>query len=594
MIGIKVNNELIDIPSGLSFSFLIKNSAFFLDGVEGNTSYPITIPLTEQNRRIFSNSHIPGSKTAAESYNVQVFDNDIPVIVGKLKIKNRYNTSIKAVINSDISSLFTDFQTPLKDVDFGGNLFFTHNPHTTGYYGFDDYVTGMNQQALFDSPATPYAPAFPYAVFPVKNEGAYSDLLDLGYPQWRIDQYQGYMNPYSTKGFLWGGTNFDFTFAFDNNLMSASPFLVEALKRIAAWLGVSLSGDFVNDPYIIRIVLLSLNAQYHNVRDLSKSWSPGSTVADLFNFIVRKFNLQLTLDNGAGQLQINYNKLYEFSSVDDWTKIASPYFESISNEESINIADVIDGGDSATKEEYVDDNYSSGSVESFSDLPSTPGEFIVKNIVLVKDEMMYYQFQFSGSTYSWVEYGPAQENDPDGSKTINTNCSIVASKNNTMKQWINNTNQVEAFDYPLYCPVINQKMNNKHAFDSDGKLQVGNQFSFKPLYYHGLVANSYGKLYPQASALRHTVGTPTVVHSTFNLNSEGDLGTFNKFWKDFLEHIAIGDTYTFKVMLKPIDIINIDINKPKLIDGQLYFIKKITTNFPIKALSTVEMVRYVP
>jgi len=106
--------------------------------------------------------------------------------------------------------------------------------------------------------------------------------------------------------------------------------------------------------------------------------------------------------------------------------------------------------------------------------------------------------------------------------------------------------------------------------------------------------------YPFAYFIKN-ISTPQDISLSFsNLKDvsqglqQNDLGLVDKYYKEQIRQINNGRLYTCYLKLNPIDIVNLDFRKPKLINGVYYYLNKVEDYLAGKDVSTkVELIQVV-
>jgi hypothetical protein len=590
MFKVVINNSVVELFPKQSFNFVKYSPIFVGNKLKGDNSYPISFPNSDINKAIFKFMTDTRVSKRISAYSCIVFDNNIPVIKGIFNVKSFENNRIIGDITSGFGILFDKFNTPLNEMDFGGDLFISNNI-TENLYAYHA------DQMLYHSQF--YYPDYPFTFMTVKNEGFNEGAtIDQGYStRTRLKGFMGHFIPFT--GQMSNGQFDGFMHHQPNIANTMAVFLTILVKRIFTNYGFNVKGSFFEDADMRKIVLLSLNNQNYGL-DIAKAL-PNTPAIELINAIIIKFNLGADYNPFTNTFTFDYNKdVFNYTSTDDWTEKVTPKYEVLP--ESTNGFTIKDNIDSADKyaSSYIDQDWDNvnlkGSVTTFNNLPYTNVE--IADVWFVEDEDAWYvatenQYMTTGSWKLFQHnYFPVVVG--DGELNIEANISTAPNRKFLISTTWDWNSPSATPDKTISCPVIDQKGNNPVFLDNVGHPASGNMFGFRIFIWHGIVdsPDDAGYKYVHASASNKL---PNGNQNTyFSLYTNGEKGTYKVFWEKFLNLIGNPLIVKRSVWLTPMEYQALDMKVPKKINGELFFVKSIKTKLPINGASTVELVKIKP
>lgn len=280
---ILLNGESLDleVDSTLTVEWI---SSIFNDSqiFEGSYSYPVVFPITERNKRILKNSHLPENRFDRTEYDVSIiffgqtwktarlsYGISTRGFEGVLKIDA--GAIAEALRERKVSSVFT--------ISNKGK-FVKHVGISIGN-GISAKINTIIQSAI-DRNA-----GYPFAFFPVRNEALTGETVELSnsnFKEWLI-------NPYLAGVWQWGGT-----------LHSPYFYLTWVVREICSFLGFTARGDFFENPVIREWVIFNTGVFTYN--ELQKSdfvicpakHLPDISISELFKSLRNDFRIGIDID----------------------------------------------------------------------------------------------------------------------------------------------------------------------------------------------------------------------------------------------------------------------------------------------------------
>lgn len=551
MLGIKINNGFLDIPSGVLMELQRNNPMLSTDEIEGEYSFPISVRYTENNYRLFQfvgNWYKVNSKYTVDA---EIYDNGQLRYTGKLVIINHTGNLLNpetltwnVTIYLNSSSFMQDIRDVyLKDIDLGGDRSFPF----TGYDIDDD--SGGFWQHIHEA-RTPNA--FPYTFYPVKNPSWKPEE-----PRWNPD-YAGWMNRLNDDG------NFQYDpDGVDNrpNIFNIVPsiYVKYILERIAAHKGWKLTGDMLNDTGFNKLTQVGTRAIEWIER---RSFAPTESIPSLwFSYTLKdeiifnlkdfvpqnitceqylinlknRLGLKIDFDSISKTLSINPLKLTIYNQAKDWSKYAlTPYI--VDYKETVNkysLINNIDSDDTFPLSANIDPSKTIAAVENQSMLPA-PADTADGAICYSYKENIYWINEWDEDihSYKWnlLSHNIGNREVADANKTFTSDFSTMPTIPQVIRPGVK-----------ALIPTCD-KQGNHAAF------KEYTEWAVRLLFYHGMVNDEDGQPYPYASC-----------HSSDNEGNNdltpwslpyerryADLnnGVYDYFFKDYLSYIQKDDVRT--------------------------------------------------
>jgi hypothetical protein len=332
-IKIKGTNEYLELQSNTALQ-LEYASPLFTDSVGVQAySYPIAIPATPHNRRLLGYLNRPDTITQFTSYACEVYVSGMLFLQGSIHIQRFENNAFQAyILEREFDN--TQLETRLKDIDLGG----VREVIGSGPGQWEAMYLHA-RDAAFGAMDT----GWDYTFFPVYNPDFYDHVTDYdgynamfqysGYVNfWNVETINFWQNPLDTQisAAIANGVVIPLDVALPENPPCVStfvpfPYLVSVLKYVAAHLGMSLTGGFVQDAEVKKIVIYNVFAldkieaitgtiigfpgtYYQNTcaSDIDlRNHVPDITIAEFLTAIASAFNLYVEIDSLGRKLVLN-------------------------------------------------------------------------------------------------------------------------------------------------------------------------------------------------------------------------------------------------------------------------------------------------
>ncbi|MDH7463964.1 hypothetical protein QEG73_21865 [Chitinophagaceae bacterium 26-R-25] len=248
MIGIRKNNEYFDLSPGTQLQ-RERNSPFFIvqdssgnDGIPGEISYPIELPLSDKNLRLTGYpDQLPAIKVA--QYDVVLETDNVALSAAKLNIKSidghlSYNNN--GTIDAELYSNASEFYKRIKDKKLGDLTF--GGPRIFPWAGYDSSAPGFWKHAN-DTWNYNNCDNGDYVFAPVMNDGWLAGNIHINWPFFTGGRYQ--LSQYNACYSL-----------------VPHPYIVPTIKAIFEEHGYTVTGSILNDPDLKQAYLVSCMACY--------------------------------------------------------------------------------------------------------------------------------------------------------------------------------------------------------------------------------------------------------------------------------------------------------------------------------------------
>lgn len=330
MIGIKVDNEFLDLDPKSSISFQYNSSFFDGGSFNGNFSFPFNPALSPKNIRLFGHRMFPQVKADLdEPIDGVLYIGGLPYKKCKINLTSA-SKKISAFLQVD-NSFFADIlkDTKIKDVPMGG----------------ERYIGGLmlEKQAHFNASA-PLLPVLPfdYIFFPVYNPLFYKDGEDAIFPEY-IDPDKGgcVLNKFELGNFrvnnessIEGGPRLAYSFV-------PFPSLIYVIKQICEYLKLKYVGEIFTDPNwqraviynnvaIDKIVTNELTIQsnvYQNYINL-QNHLPDLTIEEFFGALRTDLFLDYSINSEKNTIEFkSFKSILNNPEYVDWSKNTNPDIE---------------------------------------------------------------------------------------------------------------------------------------------------------------------------------------------------------------------------------------------------------------------------
>ena len=270
------------------------------DELPGSFSYPISFPLSENNRRFVGHSHLPESRPREQK--VSVWVNGVMLKQASLAYKIE-KSAASGYLKIDAGEIASRIRGK-----------FLHEALSDKYY----YGSSMSNLALLMKAAATAAPGdYPFTFFPMSNSIFAPEARDFttipGYQQFKIIN-------------AWNGTNF--VVAKDRHIV---PFLylTYVIKKACEFFGFTATGSFLQHPEIQQMVIynsqtlsLSLVEIQPGIRQSLGMHVPYMTISDFFRALRDDFGVGIFFDTGKMECAFElYDQMRDQEAFQDF----SPY-----------------------------------------------------------------------------------------------------------------------------------------------------------------------------------------------------------------------------------------------------------------------------
>jgi hypothetical protein len=298
MIGIKVNDEMLDLAPGTTIQ-RERSSPFFLskesgrDGIPAEVSLPFSLPLTNTNMRLLGfNDHLPSLRP--KQFDIQLLDEVNQVSNGKMQMRNtelslnQSNVGRQEVNLLSNSSAFAKLieGKKLKDLALGGDRTFAWDGYnaTTGTGFWRHCHATWDYEDCDDGD---------YVFFPVNNP-----------------EYGGYSSGNNCLKYT-ARSPATLTFQQKENVCSLTPhiYVTYILKACFNEFGYTLQGDLLNDPMFKKLTMLSFRGVYWSELNLFRTlFITAFYVPDPFDNITINLSQHVPQDVGIGEFLVELMK----------------------------------------------------------------------------------------------------------------------------------------------------------------------------------------------------------------------------------------------------------------------------------------------
>ncbi|MDJ1472826.1 hypothetical protein [Xanthocytophaga flava] len=479
MIGFKIGDEFLDLEPGATVSIELYNPLFQKeDQTPGLLTYPITAPYSRTNQRLLGNpENLSLAEPPQRDFPCQFFINHVLWKVGILKYRGFSGGKYTLNFQSDAG----DFSALVKDVSMQAVTY---------------------RQGIFS--ATIKTLDDEYALFPIRNSLFFE--VDEENP---IPGFNGYVNLYANGAF--------------SGPIVPFPFLKFILSQIMAAYGYTVSGDWLNEDYVKRLVIYntfqpgylgqaagappsgSLNYQKH---------VPDEKITVFLNALRQLFGLSYIFNANSKTLTIiRLKDVVLDNNYIDWTDLSEmTYTEGVPDRSGYTLKQTVESEDELNKSLPVD----------------------------------------------WAEYKYGA-----GGEVITTEMSTL----HTVKTVQNGRSWLVPATEQQGASVLYGTGENK-------------KFSMRLLLYGGSQTDSLSNLYPLGSAVNETwSGAPFTNRS---LQYAGPYGLYENNWKDWIEFLDKTRSVQYSVRLSMSDLLTLDPTRKVLIDKVKYFYEKIKFTVSMK------------
>jgi len=548
MISIRIRNELIHLPAGVNLRLKLRNPVYTggdFDFIDGSFSFPVDIPVTPQQQRLFNFPERLDSTDRMledEPCTILVQGNDLFEAFATITTSTSRSLRWYFVIRS--ASFLQDLK--LSQFDLGG---------------VRDFEGATTQELRrFYAKGTAVNPlAYDYALFPVHNYALYEDDDD---PDTVESEYQNYYDKSTGK------------FTSSSDLLSVTPFirLSYLLERITAELG-PLNNEWQNTPELQQLYL------YNNrsIVNLSGDWDdfdlinhvPDITASDLLKEVM-KYNIGVGYNPLTGATDIvPIDTVIQRDPSHDWTSISSGEY----GKENIPIAQ--------RTLSYADD--SNDTVEENFRLFIPREEDLLDTYVGVNDMPAPTQY---GQAY-YIEskcaihghdfFTSGQQEVQHVKRYLSVQSEVLKKQESISLQMRPLHMREQFFDDDDYMPQIVSKGSFPAA-------NIYNDFALRIMSYKGMHDNGSGA-YPFASNTEYYPSDTPLQLGDVSLSLTGERGIYETYWKRWLDLLQTTYKCNRTIALTLPDLLRFKFTDTVRIESQHYLVSELDLQIGSQGIS---------
>ena len=586
MIAIEITDKgYLDIPEKLTLQLELLNPLYNGNAFDSGYTYPIELPNTPNNLRLtrFPNQ-LDSTISGREPLPCSVFSEGVKIIEGSITITSVNSKKIIAFILKNGVEI-KKAEEKLKSIDFGGDRVVANPPAT--YMKDHAHAASLGD---VDS-------GWDYVFFPVHNPSFYDGKTDFGLGPHH--NYSGYMNlwDFNYQKF-WSNTNIfqivnngNGEYQNPDNPPAPSnfvpfPYLIYVLRRVAAHLGLTLSGDWIRDPGVKRLTMFNTYALdksflystgmvnvYHNEATTINiaNHLPDITIAEFINALGKGFKLRVSIDSKTKRLILNTYSAIASNELDFTGRIANDF--------SIDIKESSEGYTLKLQPDDSDTISEEFSKKTISEETLSPDEFSVfpasDPIGTIRFMAINYYDNQKGSFFfpapispaANLQIGKGKEEIALGLGTLHTD-KYKTIEYSDPNDSTNNPPPIITYSAGI-VPVCNQIGNSElHG------MGVSNPFTFRLLFYAGYQPTQNGTDAPMGTSNIYDINGSQILDSSLKWLG-GDYSLYHRYWKDYLNDKE-GKTVTFSLRLGINELEDMDIYSKIRIINRMYLIQTIS------------------
>lgn len=562
MLDIIINSTRVDLAANFGLTIEMVNPLFEYTLKSDSYSYPITLPASDKNRRVFGFAHIPESISGFTPLPCSIVCDGVLMVEGEFWVQRADAQNYQGFV---IGRYLPDklLETPLRDIDLGGDVVVAYDMASMISHGNDmtAYPWSGNR----------------YAFFPMRNLRFMEPSGNNG----TVNIYAPHLD-----SFTWDQVVSSWEFP-----VVPFPYVMYILGQIAEAAGLVLSGTWAADTEIKQLVVYNT----FNLRNLT-NWTinvanhvPDITVQDFIDALQSMFNIAIYVDKVAGKLVFDKRVLSaQALPKHDWTEQAAPnaIVEKPKNQFSGYLftmeRDEADGLSIYPERLTNDYGYWVGSVPNAAALPlGAPRDLVY----WVEDERTWYKQRYQDN---WVEtryYGFAHRLRVDnGQFPITTAASTLQSRflsdanggPYTIGYW-------EAL-YPVAYQIGQDITKPEMMTDSE--------YSLRLLFYRGMricnvpfPAPPTTDFYPMGAADVWEINGAQI--GNYALRWDGEFGLYETWYKDWLPIVQNAKTVSFSLRLSAAQLSLFRMTDKVVIDRNTYFVERLTMQMTVDGLKSV-------
>lgn len=553
---------------------------------EQGYSYPIDLPLSDNNAQKLGFVNLADSLQKFEAYPCNVYFDGVLLVQGNLNISN-ITTKISAYI-LEYQFDATVLDSPLREIDLGGDRALIG----TGPGQYDYMWEVANDSISYTSDE------WDFVFTPVHDEDFYKDNTDantgLDAPHtyskvvnlWDY-KLQSFWQPPSGSVIINDGVMANYTSPIIPPTASTFvpyPYVISILKFIAKKVGYTLNGEFIRDDGAKRLVVYNTYA-LDFLEDIStftrntcnnpiinlKNHVPDISIKEFLNGLAQLFNLSITFDSRKKELRIDTRTAHLKNSSEIECTIASNY--TIAPTDITEKGYLFEMGIDANDENYTqyaelvaDENLKEDVVSTF---PTTDDNGTIR----------FFSFPHKG----YLKATGILKNSPIPQapklkigKGGNAYTSAVGTLDTTKDISIDyayedytGTSALITYDSGI-IPIVKQKGNSEVYFSGEKE-----DYSFRIFSFAGKKPdpNGYG-YYPLATSNIYDDNGNVILPYSIKWRG-GDFALYDHWWKNWL-NATNGKIVTVPLAFTYAQFLNLNLSGKLRIQNRLYLIKTLS------------------
>ena len=586
MLGIKVNNEYLELNPGLQLDIQQENPFLqFGDEAIGDFSLPFEVLSTPTNLRLLEYSGLLQKRINNAGIDAQVYDNGLQHSIGKVKfekpnvnIQHANSGSVSCYYLSAISNFWQDIKGKrLRDINVGGTRTFPWLDFTFNNTGWWAHVTNVLNGAVN---------AYDYAFYPVINKSfdgfGFTEIMNrvkYNSISARVEMEQKATN--NKKA----------------NAIVPFPYLHYVLRKAMEHVGWSIEGAILSDPAFLKATMLNFLAVdygfWHrsgtsdytffgiaNIEFNLADHLPDISIAEFLIALKKRLGWWFDFDRKNKVMRIRSLGTVAASEIKDLSVYASPLVvKTVNKEPKIYALRNSFSGEYANGNPDFTSVSLNGTVNAVTGLPAASSSN-QGQVYLVVNENTYYicrQSEDSPYPYLWEIYAyNVYDYAPEG-----TNEDITTSATTVGNEPYNS--------YMDFCPRMDQAGIWPRVTDTES------DWNTILVFYHGKLDNRSGTPIPFASNGIYDPNGNQVANWSLcfecKTQSGTDVGLYERQYRAIFAMLASPEQMEVTLQLSKADYLNLKFSDIISIKGVRMYLKTIKAVVPYKGSITVEGVR---
>jgi hypothetical protein len=579
MLGIKINNEFLDLLPGSSLDFEQNNPYLQFDAnIVGEYSLPLEVIANAKNMRLLKYAGLIQTKVDNKGIDASAYHEGFQHSTGRLKIErptinlnNAKRGRISIYYLMGISSFYQDAKNQrLKSINAGGVRSFANDNFNILSTGFWSHI-----HKVIAAPAGYGASGYDYAFYPVVNEdfGGNAGTDVLNYMQWGTAVGRPLFTRLTTDN-RWC------------NLIVPFPYLKYVLLKAVELTGWTIEGDILNDPQFCKATMINsfcinwgwhagTSTQIHSTVKFNLVDNlPDISVPELLIALKNRFGWWYDFNTKQRKITVNSLIRVAQSNIKDFSAYANPVLVKKVNQEKKVFA-LKEGN--ANEISFAGVDYK-GMLTKRSALPS-PSETLYNQVYLIADENNYYICQLNDAgAWSWEFWASG-----NGSYVPSDATEDIATE--TYLPDITNFNSyldfVPMWNESGYWPGL--------AGEDDYAAQIVLAF------YYGLAQNKGNLAYPLGSphiydSKDNEVGSWSLAFKAKKLDGS-EVGIYDLNWKKFLDTLNAYEEFEVTLNLPLVEFLKLDFSNIISINNVRMYVTKIKSTLPYSGSVNIEASR---